>query len=52
MVPADSPELARYVVEAATGASRAEIARRLGKSLSYIDKLRARLKKLAKDLPE
>jgi hypothetical protein len=45
------PELHRYLEAASDGADRKTVARRLGRSVRYVANYRARLKKLAEDLP-
>jgi hypothetical protein len=47
---AGDPRLARYLEAAADGADRKTVAARLGVSMAYVDKCRARLKKLAATL--
>lgn len=49
---AADPKLQRYLEAASDGADRKTIAARLGVSTAYVDKCRARLKKLAEDLPQ
>jgi hypothetical protein len=48
---AADPKLQRYLDAACDGADRKTVAARLGVSTTYVDKCRARLKKLADDLP-